>query len=121
MPFGWALVAAQLGYLAVRLDETYGRRIAILVPGIVAMVGIGYYESLAHLIGLWEYVLAPFAMVARVPIFIALGEGLMFALLIYILDRNDPVLAGIGFGVVIFISYGLAYTGLWALALLTTL
>lgn len=115
MPLSWAIVTTQLGYLAVRLAQTYDRRAAIAVPSVLSMILIGFYESFAYHAGIWWYVQAPAAMIGRAPLFIILGEGIMFATL-YPWLRHRTVVGGVGFGLTICVSYILAYLGLSALS-----
>lgn len=110
MPLSWAIAISQIGYIAYRLDEIYGRRAAIIGPSVGAMLLIGFYESFAKTAGIWEYVFAPFAFIGGAPVYIVAAEGLMFATLIFFIRRDWPApVSGLGFGVVINLSYVLSY------------
>lgn len=110
MPLAWAIVITQLGYLAWRLAEESSRRAAIVGPAGVAMGLIGTYETGAHIAGIWTYSHAPLLMIGHAPVFIIIAEGVMFATLYYFIRQVNPVLAGIGFGLVITLSYIGAYS-----------
>lgn len=109
MPLSWAIAITQIGYITLRIDQRYGLRAAIVAPSVMAMVLIGFYESYAGTAGIWSYATAPFGTIGHAPVYIVVAEGVMFATLIYFLRRRNPVLAGVGFGLVIGASYVLSY------------
>lgn len=116
MPLAWAIVTTQLGYVGYRLDEVYGWTAASIAPAVLAMGLIGVYETGARIAGIWEYVGAPLLMVGNAPLFIVLGEGVMFASLWYFVRWDSPISAGVGFGGVITASYVGIYYLLLAIA-----
>ena len=109
MPLAWAIVTTHLGYLAIRLNDVYGRKIAAAGPSITAMALIGFYEYGAFHAGIWEYVSAPLFMVDHVPLYIIVAEGIMFATLYEFIRLERPILAGIGFAGAISVSYIATY------------
>lgn len=113
MPLAWAIVTTQLGYLAIRLDAVYGRVAASVGPAAVATGLIWFYETGAHVAGIWSYAHAPVLMIGNAPAFIIAAEAIMFATLSYFVRRSNPLLAGVGFGLVITASYVGVY-GLFA-------
>lgn len=110
MPLSWAIVTTQLGYVGVRLNDIFGRRVAAVGPGLAAMGLVGFYEYGAYMAGIWEYVEAPLVMLGHVPLYIVLAEGLMFGSLHELVRLDRPILGGIGFAAVIGGSYALTYT-----------
>lgn len=113
MPLAWAIVTTQLGYLALRLSDAERRLAASAAPSIIAMGLIWFYETGAHVAGIWGYTNAPILMVGNAPAFIIVAEGIMFATLFYFVERSNPITAGVGFGLVIMASYVGVY-GLFA-------
>ncbi len=109
MPLAWAIVTTQLGYVGIRLEEHYGLVAGMGGPALSAMSLIGIYEIGAHTAGIWMYSHAPFHMVGEAPLFIIVGEGLMFATIVLFARWKNPLLAGIGFGIVITLSYMVSY------------
>jgi hypothetical protein len=105
MPLAWALVITHLGYLGARLNQAFGRRVAAFGPSLAAVTLVGFYEYGAYLAGIWTYVGAPFVMLGHVPLYIVVAEGVMFATLHELVSRERPVLAGVGFALVITVSY----------------
>lgn len=109
MPLAWAIVTTQLGYLALQLVSVEKRKAASVVPGGIAMSLIWFYETGASIAGIWEYTKAPLCMLGQAPVFIIVAEGIMFSTLFYFVERSKPVIAGIGFGLVIISSYIISY------------
>lgn len=109
MPLSWAIALSQIGYLALRLDDRYGRTAARLVPAIGAMLILGFYESFAFEAGIWWYDFAPFGFIGHAPVFIIVAEGLMFAALITFVRLRNAVVAGVGFGLTIGVCYVLSF------------
>lgn len=109
MPLAWAIVTTQLGYLALRLLSEERRIAASVVPAGIAMSLIWFYETGAHIAGIWTYTEAPLFMLGHAPVFIIVAEGIMFSSLFYFVKRSRPFLAGIGFGLVITASYATTY------------
>lgn len=109
MPLSWAIAITQIGYITLRIDETVGRRAAIVVPAVAAAILIGFYESFARTAGIWAYEVAPFAYIGHAPVFIIAAEALMFGTLVFFVRHDRPAIAGIGFGLVILLSYVLTF------------
>ncbi|MDY6764528.1 MAG: hypothetical protein SV377_02400 [Halobacteria archaeon] len=105
MPLAWAIVTTHMGYLGVRLNEIYGPKAAVAVPSLVAVGLVGFYETGAYFAGIWQYVDAPFLMIGHVPLYIVVAEGVIFATLHRFVRLRRPILGGIGFGLVITVSF----------------
>lgn len=116
MPLAWAIVITQLGYVGIRLSETYGRRVAAVVPALTAATLVGFYEYGAFYAGIWEYVGAPLLLVGHVPLYVVVAEGIMFACLHEFVRLDRPVVAGVGFGLLVGASYSGTYFAFAALA-----
>lgn len=109
MPLSWAIVITHLGYVGVRLGERYGRAAAMVGPSVTAVTLVGFYEYGAFYAGIWKYVSAPLLLLGHVPLFIVVAEGITFATLYEFVRLDRPVAAGIGFGLVITVSYAATY------------
>lgn len=116
MPLAWAIVISHLGYIGIRLNDLFSRRMAIVGPSITAIMLIGFYEYGAFYAGIWEYVDAPLLLLGHVPLFIIVAEGLMFSALHEFIRLERPILAGAGFGLLITASYTMTYFIFSALA-----
>lgn len=110
MPLAWAIVITHLGYLGVRFNEVFGRRVAAIGPGIAAMTLVGFYEYGAYLAEIWEYIDAPLVMLGHVPLYIVLAEGIMFSSLHEVVRLDRPVVGGIVFAIMISASYAVTYS-----------
>ncbi|KXB06018.1 hypothetical protein AKJ52_02665 [candidate division MSBL1 archaeon SCGC-AAA382C18] len=84
MPFIWNFVIFEIGYIAVRLDEKIGRIKSAILTGLLAVLFVGGMEVLASDQNMWWYEKAALATFNQVPMYILLGEGLMFAILIFV-------------------------------------
>lgn len=109
MPLAWAIAITHVGYVGTRLADIYGRRAAAVGPSLLAVAIVGFYEYGAFYAGIWRYVDAPLALLGHVPAFVVAAEAAMFALLHEFARVERPVLAGLGFGVVISVSYVASY------------
>ena len=112
MPFAWEVVAVQFGYLGLRLQEHFGS-FGLAIIGLLGAVNIPYYEAMARRIHWWRY--GGCRMLSGAPYYIIFGEffiAVALALLVRKFRRGNigaTVLAGIGGGVAIFLSYAIAY------------
>ena len=108
MPFAWACVIVELGYVSVRLYSLFrgapwGAWVASLVGGLTAGVFIGLYEYFAFRAGWWKYEPARVMIGPYCAAYIPLGECLMFLVMLPLLtwlgQRNEsPVAAGLQWG-----------------------
>ena len=112
MPFAWEIIAVQLGYLGLRLQEHFGK-FGLFVIGALGAVNIPYYEEMARRIHWWQY--GGCRMISGTPYYIIVGEFLIavaFALLVKKFRRCDGVAAmtlGAIAGATILIAYAIAY------------
>ena len=123
MPFAWACVIVELGYVSVRLYSLFrgapwGAWAASLVGGLTAGVFIGLYEYFAFRAGWWKYEPARVMIGPYCAAYIPLGECLMFLVMLPLLtwlgqrDESPSRRAfsgGIAFAAIILVSYFVAY------------
>jgi hypothetical protein len=121
MPFAWACVVVEFGYLLLRLAGVLRRAwLASIVGGAAAGAAIGVYEFFAFRAGWWYYQPAHAMLGATCALYIPVGEFLMFSGFIYIFrhSANEPdwprraLLRGTLFGIAIFAAYAVAYAAL---------
>ncbi|MFB6076009.1 MAG: hypothetical protein ABEK17_02595 [Candidatus Aenigmatarchaeota archaeon] len=125
MPFAWSFIIIQLGYVGYRLYDGLGKIKGTLITGFIGSIYVGLAEMLAHNGNLWKYSQAPLSYIHHSPLYIILGEGLMFSLLVlllredhifdldkiprnYVISRNivnKGLFKGTLFGFIIFLSY----------------
>jgi hypothetical protein len=115
MPIAWEIAAVQFGFLGTWLWEHFGSA----GLGIIALLGatnIPYYEGMARKIHWWTY--TGCRMIGPVPWYIMAGEAAI-ALGMAVLARPlrsggfaKAVFFGVLGGLVIFISYGVAWYGI---------
>jgi len=114
MPFAWAFVLTQLGYLGWMLSYRWNLWKAMIAGGIVGGVLIPYYEFLAKNANWWYYRL-PEKQFFNTPYLIILGEAFIIAILPFVfrkLEKLKPihsVILGLFVGLWIWSSYFLAY------------
>lgn len=114
MPFAWALVLTQLGYLGWMLSYRWNLWKAMLVSGIIGGVIIPYYEFLAKNADWWYYRL-PEKQFLNTPYLIILGEAFIVAILPFVfrkIEKLKPlysIILGLFVGLWIWSSYFLAY------------
>lgn len=123
MPFAWACVIVELGYVSVRLyslvrERSWGAWVASLAGGITAMVFIGLYEYFAFRAGWWQYEPARVMIGPYCAAYIPLGEGLMFLVMLPLLTwlgqraespSRRAFRGGTAFAAIILVSYVVAY------------
>ena len=121
MPFAWACVVVEFGYLLLRLAGALRRAwLAGIVGGATAGAAIGVYEFFAFRAGWWYYQPAHAMLGATCALYIPVGEFLMFSGFIYIFRHSaaEPdwlrraLLRGTLFGIAIFAAYAVAYAAL---------
>src|ERR1700722_16972139 len=113
VPLAWEMVAVQFGYLALRLQERFGR-LGLLMIGALGAVNIPYYEEMARRIQWWQY--SGCRMISQTPYYIIVGEFLIamaFGVLVRRFRNAGAAYAlamGVaGGGVAIFVSYAIGY------------
>lgn len=114
MPFAWAVVLIQVGYLGWLYSKSHSMKRAMALSFVIGMCFIPVFETCAKYALWWYY--QPYAlMVLNTPLYIVLGEGLIALALPLIFSRavnqhyGYAVMAGIGQGLWIFVSYALFY------------
>lgn len=121
MPFAWACIVVEFGYLLLRMAGALRRAwLAGIVGGAIAGAAIGVYEFLAFRAGWWYYRPAHVMLGATCALYVPAGEFLMFAGFIYIFRHSGSeadwlrraVLRGTLFGIAIFAAYAVAYAAL---------
>jgi Domain of unknown function (DUF6989) len=123
MPFAWACIIVEFGYVPVRLHARLrgtprGAWLVALPGGVTAGIGIAIYEYLAFRAGWWKYEPAAMMIGAHCAAYIPVGESLMFMVMLPFLaslgrtaiaPRRWALLGGIGFAAIILASYLVAY------------
>ena len=118
MPFAWALMTTEYGYLVLRLANLLKKPwLATLIGALTAGVGIGFYEYLAYANGWWYYEPARVMIGKYCAVYIPVGEFLLFLTFYTIFKKthaikntlNQALIAGTIFGLTIFVVYGISY------------
>jgi hypothetical protein len=123
MPFAWACVIVEFGYVPVRLHSLlrgvpWGSWAASLVGGMTAGFSIGLYEYFAFRAGWWKYEPARVMIGPYCAAYIPLGECLMFLAMLPLLtwlgraERSvgrRAIVGGVAFATIILASYVVAY------------
>ena len=120
MPFAWACVIVEFGYLLLRLRAALQQTwIAALLGGMLAGSTIAIYEYFAFRAGWWYYRPAHTMLGKTCALYIPLGEFLMFAAFPYIFRRatdgdwvQRALKRGTLFGVTIGLAYAVGYAAL---------
>ena len=73
MPFGWAYVLLQIGYIAWWVREQKGLLMAIIVATLLGGTNIPIYEALARAADWWHYQHVP--MIMGAPYYVILAEA----------------------------------------------
>lgn len=114
MPFAWAVVLIQVGYLGYLIAKKHAMITAFIFTFITGILFIPAFECLAKYASWWQYV--PSAkMIFNTPYYIILGEGLICFLLPFIfikewkLKTAGTILSGLMMGLWIFAAYYLAH------------
>lgn len=112
MPLAWEVVAAQFGYIGLRLWERFGK-MGLFLIGMLGAINIPFYEEMARRIHWWQY--NDCKMISFTPWYIILGEfgiAIAFACLARMLRRSSwrgAVAVGIVGGLSIFVCYAVAF------------
>lgn len=113
MPFAWAVVLIQVGYLGYLLSRKVKMIEAMLLCMVIGMVFIPVFEQCAYWAEWWYY--NPCHMLLNTPWYIILAEGIIcfFLPAIFFFETKKSVvgtiLFGLGQGIVIFIAYYVSY------------
>lgn len=113
MPFAWAVVLIQVGYLGWLYAQNHAMPKAMGISFLIGMVFIPMFETCAKFADWWYY--NPTPMILNTPIYIIVGEGLITLVLPLIYDKENTkpylffAVAGIVQGLWVFVSYFLAY------------
>lgn len=116
MPFAWGVVIFHLAYIGWRITEELGLLRSSFLVGLLSLFYMSFYEVLAFHGNLWSYE-GSFIGIFRVPLYIIMGEIVMFILLppivisaICIQDfKLSFFLKGFLFGSIIFLVYVAMY------------
>lgn len=114
MPFAWAVVLVQIGYIGWRLAGWLGTPAASILTALLGAVNIPLYEQWARGANWWFYQNAP--MLGHTPWFIICGEALITLALPGVLlaaEKAPPgwsIALGILQGLWIWVSYAFFYT-----------
>lgn len=113
MPFAWAVVLVQIGYIGYIIHQRSNLKIATIAVGVLGCIVIPFYEYLAINAGWWSYVNAP--LWGIVPKYIYIAEGLLMLTIPDLFDRSDkasPVkltILGIVQGLVMWVACIIAF------------
>ncbi|MCK5122392.1 MAG: hypothetical protein KAQ91_10425 [Methylococcales bacterium] len=77
MPFSWAAVLTQLGYLAWWMIQKWGLGTATLLTGILGAINLPTYEFIAKQAGFWYYQNAWMIFFDSTPVYVIVGEFLL--------------------------------------------
>jgi uncharacterized protein with NAD-binding domain and iron-sulfur cluster len=114
MPFAWAVVLVQVGYLGYLISKKRTALTTFILTFIIGLLFIPAFEYMAKYADWWQYVSSA-KMILETPYYIILGEGLICAVLPFIYTKAwklkwwFSILAGILMGVWIFLSYFISY------------
>jgi hypothetical protein len=113
MPFAWTVVVTQLGYIGWWMGKRWGIPVASLLTALIGAVNIPLYEQWARNANWWYYRNTP--MLGNTPWYIIGGEFLIALSLPAAISQFEKkhwsvsICAGIGQGLWVWISYGLAF------------
>ena len=116
MPLSWLVTLTYLGYISWRLRALFGWRIAILLCGLMGAIDIPLFEEISYYGGWWRYV-PTHLMFGHTPVYVALFEGLVVAVLPLLfnhLERRSWIETGL-LGVIIGIWMAISALIAWIL------
>lgn len=89
MPFSWAIVMTQFGYLAWWMTQRWGLGIATFLTGLLGAVNLPTYEFLAKQAGFWYYQNAKMVFYDSTPVYVIAGEFLLALSIPYIVRQVE--------------------------------
>lgn len=104
MPLSWLVTLTYLGYMSWRLRALLGWRRAILLCGLLGAIDIPLFEEISYYGGWWRYE-PTHLMLGHTPLYVAVFEGLIVAVLPLLFDRlerrtwRETVFLGVVLGV----------------------
>jgi hypothetical protein len=113
MPFAWAVVLIQVGYLGWMISTKKKMIEAMILCAIIGICFIPVFEQCAYYANWWYY--NPCKMLLNTPWYIIVSEGLIcfFLPIIFFFESKRSSLSSIGFGIAeglwIFASYYIMY------------
>ncbi|RRB07699.1 DUF6989 domain-containing protein [Larkinella rosea] len=114
MPFAWAVILVQIGYLSWLVSGWKSMRLAVFAAALMGLLIIPLMEHWAKDAGWWYYIHCQ--MVGSAPLYIITGEGLICTLLpLFFRQINNRVgwSSAIGLGIAqgawIWLSYVICY------------
>lgn len=113
MPFAWAVILIQVGYLGWLISREEKLAVSILATAVIGLAVIPMFEHWAKKAGWWYYVNCK--MIFNTPWYIIIGEGLLCSVLPLFFSlihrKNYPfqILTGFAEGAWIWVSYLIGY------------
>ncbi len=113
MPFAWAVVLVQVGYLGYLISSKVKMLEAMLLSMLIGMVFIPVFEQCAYWAEWWYY--KPCKMLLNTPWYIIMAEGIIcfFLPAIFFVETKKRTIAtilfGLAQGLLIFIAYYISY------------
>lgn len=114
MPFAWAVILVQVGYLGYLVTKKHSMLTAFIITFLIGMCFIPVFECCAKYAGWWYYVPGQ-KMFANTPYYIILGEGLICFILPFLYKREwtigttGTLISGVLQGLWIFAAYYISY------------
>ncbi|HLF95503.1 MAG TPA: hypothetical protein VI457_00020 [Methylococcaceae bacterium] len=87
MPFSWALIMFQFGYLAYWMANRWGLWRASLLTGVFGAINLPTYEFIAKQAGYWYYKDCWMVFFDSTPVYVIVGEFLLTVTLPFIVGR----------------------------------
>lgn len=114
MPFAWAVVITQIGYLGWLISSREKLWETIILSFFIGTAMIPLYEHWAHKANWWKYI--DCRMLADTPYYIVIGEGIICSMLPLFYEKLAQtnrvfyfVMGGVLFGFWIWLAYYLSY------------
>jgi hypothetical protein len=114
MPFAWAVVLIQVGYLGWMISSRTSLLKAMLLCALIGFVFIPIFEQCAYWAEWWYY--KPCKMLLNTPWYIIAAEGIIcfFLPAIFAIESRNKYLLAVGLGIaeglIIYFAYKLTYT-----------
>ncbi len=77
MPFSWAVVMVQIGYIALWMIRHWGLTTATVLTGILGGINLPTYEFIAKQADFWYYQNCPMVFFDSTPVYVIAGEVLI--------------------------------------------